>query len=279
MRFEYHECANLFPMLTGKEYELLRDDIKRNGQRHPITTYKGRLLDGRSVDRVCDEIGREPITKEYEGDDPLGFVLSVNVRRRQLNESQRAMIAVGLANMRQGERTDLEPSVNIPKVSQKDAAMLMGISEKQLRNAKKVKDEGTHEQIESVQNGSKTVSKVLKAIKLAKKPNEITSPTTKTKQTEEATRETGTSNVPVQETIVDITEIVSDHPPTPITANDFLPRFKEAVQNLQSDDRQRVRYFQPLLLALLNEGFTDRSCREEFARWAIDTFKRYVPTQ
>jgi hypothetical protein len=34
-----------------------------------------------------------------EGDDPLTFVVSMNLRRRHLDESQRAIIAATLANM------------------------------------------------------------------------------------------------------------------------------------------------------------------------------------
>jgi hypothetical protein len=59
---------------------------------------------------------------------PRAYVVSLNLRRRHLNESQRAMVAAKLATMRQGERTDLEPSANFQKVSQADAAKLLNVS-------------------------------------------------------------------------------------------------------------------------------------------------------
>lgn len=36
-----------------------------------------------------------------------------------LTPYQRAMVAARIANMRQGERTDLQPSANLPKVKEK----------------------------------------------------------------------------------------------------------------------------------------------------------------
>ena len=64
----------------------------------------------------------------FVGDDPLGFVVSVNLRRRHLDDSQRALVAAKLANMRQGERTDLEPRPKLSKVSQAEAAKKLNVS-------------------------------------------------------------------------------------------------------------------------------------------------------
>lgn len=45
-----------------------------------------------------------------------------------MSESQRGMVAANVANMRQGERTDVEPSANLQKVSQAEAAEMLNVS-------------------------------------------------------------------------------------------------------------------------------------------------------
>ncbi len=50
------------------------------------------------------------------------------------------MIAAKLANMRQGARTDIQHSENLPEVSQTDAAKLMNVSDRSIRTAKEVQE-------------------------------------------------------------------------------------------------------------------------------------------
>jgi hypothetical protein len=91
----------------------------------------------------------------------------MNLHRRHLNESQRAMIGAKLANMRQGRPT--EKAANLPDypVSQAQAAALLQIAERTLRDAKKVQTEAQPEVIQAVEAGHVPVSA---AAMLAKAP-------------------------------------------------------------------------------------------------------------
>lgn len=60
---------------------------------HPIEIYQGKILDGRNRQRACTEAGIEGRYIEIEPADPVGYVVSVNVRRRHLTPSQRAIAA------------------------------------------------------------------------------------------------------------------------------------------------------------------------------------------
>jgi hypothetical protein len=97
----------------------------------------------------------------------LAWVLSKNLTRRHLNESQRAMVAAKLANMRQGERTDLEPSANLQKVNQKSAAGMLNVSERIVADAAKVRDKAAPELRAAVEQGYLAVSVAASATKLS----------------------------------------------------------------------------------------------------------------
>ena len=60
--------------------------------------------------------------------------------------------------MEQGERTDLQPSANLQKVSRAEAAELLNVSERTVNAASKVKDEGAPELIAAVEAGLASVS-------------------------------------------------------------------------------------------------------------------------
>lgn len=97
-----HPVAAAFPMMPQAEFERLKEDIASNGQLEPIVVCDGLLLDGRNRHRACLELAIEPDVSVYNGTDPLGFVIGKNLHRRHLNESQRALAAAQVADMKRG---------------------------------------------------------------------------------------------------------------------------------------------------------------------------------
>lgn len=161
---EFHRIANVFPLLPDNELTALAADIRANGLYEPITTYEGAILDGRNRYTACIMAEVEPQFQPYTGDDPLGFVVSMNMARRHLDESQRAMCAARIANMRQG-RPEINPAnlPDLPNISQAQAAKTLNVSERSLRSAASVMEHGTPEMIAAVDAGKLSVTAALRA--------------------------------------------------------------------------------------------------------------------
>lgn len=164
-QLEFHPAANVFPVLESAALRELADDIRAHGLREPITLLDGKVLDGRNRHDACLIAGVEPTFNEFNGDDAIAFVISMNLRRRHLDASQRAMVAAELANMRQGERTDLKPAP-VQKVSRKAAAAALHVSERSVASAAVVRDQGAPELVKTVEAGDipvKTASGLARA--------------------------------------------------------------------------------------------------------------------
>lgn len=159
--YEIHSAATLFPMMDADSFQRLKADIKENGQEKCITFFDGQLLDGRNRMKACEELGIEPSIEEIEdsGDgkfDPFRWVLSVNLHRRHLTESQRAMVAAKLANLKCGRPS--KETAQICAVSVDDAAGMLNVGKRSVTNAKQVLESGSKEMIEAVEQGDLAVS-------------------------------------------------------------------------------------------------------------------------
>jgi N6-adenosine-specific RNA methylase IME4 len=130
-------------------------DIREHGLREPLVVYEDKILDGRNRYRACAVAGVEPTFTAYTGDDPVSYVVSLNLHRRHLNESQRAMVAAKLATMKQGARTDLSP---IGEMSQARAAELLNVGKRSVERAAEVRDHGVPELAHAVEQGAVSVS-------------------------------------------------------------------------------------------------------------------------
>lgn len=83
-----HPAAHAFPMMSEQRYADLRESIRVNGQREPITLCDGMILDGRNRHRACVELGLSPRTRVHDGD-PWLYAWDLNGNRRDINDDQR----------------------------------------------------------------------------------------------------------------------------------------------------------------------------------------------
>jgi len=87
-----HPVADYFPMMLDDELQALAEDIKANGLIHPIIRDKeGQLIDGRNRLKACKMAGVEPRFEELNGQDPVAFIVSANLARRNMTKGQQAM--------------------------------------------------------------------------------------------------------------------------------------------------------------------------------------------
>ena len=161
--YEFHPLASIFPLIDGQAYQELIADVMRHGVREPVWLYEGQILDGRNRYRAAQAMGVECPTREYEGEDPTGFVVSLNLHRRHLSESQRAMVAGRLANLPQGANQHAQ----ICAPSQSDAAELLSVSRRSVQSAREVINNAPPEVVHAVEQGAMSVSLAAKVADLS----------------------------------------------------------------------------------------------------------------
>jgi ParB-like chromosome segregation protein Spo0J len=150
----FHPLADIFPLLDGTDYEALVTDIATYGLREPITLdADNQILDGRNRYRGCLKAGVPIRTEMFDGDDPLAFVLSKNLHRRHLNESQRAMVATRIATLQHG----VNQHTHKCGPSQEQAAEMLNVSPRLIQYARKVERQGSPELVAAVNAGVITV--------------------------------------------------------------------------------------------------------------------------
>lgn len=150
-----HEYADLFPMLSDAELKSLSADIAENGLQAPITTYEGKILDGRNRYRACEMAGVDPTLEEYKGADPLAFVVSHNLIRRHLDEGQRGMVGARIATLKHGTNRFLkvETSPDVSTTTITAAAEMMNVGKATIDRAKAVIANGEPGLVEMVEAG------------------------------------------------------------------------------------------------------------------------------
>lgn len=165
----------LVPPVTDVEFKLLKDSIESSGQWIPILTNpNGVILDGHHRYQICQELNIKPKFAIREFENELlekKFVIECNLKRRHLNDFQKAELGVlllpieqELAKQGQGKRNDLTSRPNDLKVKSKEqsrdkVANKVGMSGRTFERARKVIDRAPEDVKQLLREGKSTISK------------------------------------------------------------------------------------------------------------------------
>lgn len=176
-KYPSHPAAEIFP-IEEETLSALAADIKKNGQHCPIELCDGQVIDGRRRLLACRQARIEPEFVEIKTDDPVAYVLSLNLHRRHLTPSQKSMVAArarGMYDEAAKERQKRKPAdsvvENLPPQKARDAAgKALGVSGKSVDFASRVLKQGTPELVKAVDEGRMAVST---AAVYASEPEEV----------------------------------------------------------------------------------------------------------
>ncbi|MGI0522130.1 ParB N-terminal domain-containing protein [Microbacterium maritypicum] len=159
-----HPFADLLPTMVDKELDALTEDIAAHGQREQATVWTDSesvtwLLDGRHRAEAARRIGAELRVTRFEGSeaDARALVMSLNVHRRHLSASQRALAAGALARRRRGGTSGVPAGMPVAP-TQAEAARTAGISERLVRDGAAVISHADEAVIQAVASGDLSVT-------------------------------------------------------------------------------------------------------------------------
>lgn len=155
---EFHELANIFPLMGIDEFARLKADIAAHGLLEPIVLAEGKIADGRNRYIACMELDDvDPHYTKWNGDgNLLAFIISKNGHRRHMSESRRAMAAARLAILPKG-RPDSLTNASIGAFNKDSISTLLNVGKRSIDRAKSVLAEGIPELIDIVDRGIVTL--------------------------------------------------------------------------------------------------------------------------
>jgi hypothetical protein len=180
--FEWHPVACMFPIPQGPEFDAMVEDLKQHGLRENGTVWidsTGKIwgVDGRFREKACDvagvEFSYEP-RKFRDESRVVAYILSRNLARRHMNESQRAILGARLLPMFAEEAqkrkvTGKQVVANLPDGqkgrAREHVAALLNVSDRLIQDAKTLLENNSPELIQRVERGENTVSAVLEILK------------------------------------------------------------------------------------------------------------------
>jgi 16S rRNA G966 N2-methylase RsmD len=181
---EYHEIANIFPMMNKQEFDDLCKSLSTGYlEQYPIIMYEGKILDGRNRYLACQKEGINPVYEKYIGNSPIEFVIKSNKDRRHLTSSQLAACALTALPILEAEakkRQVRKPIDSVPEIFQEQkgeateqAADLFSTNMHYVSDAKKLAEKAP-ELLEEVKKGELTIPEAKKEMRAIERQAERT---------------------------------------------------------------------------------------------------------
>jgi len=174
------EYASLVPKISDEEYLSIRDSIKEDGLWLPIiVNAEGVILDGHTRFRACKELGIQTKHAERTFENKLlekKFVIESNLKRRHLNDFQKAELAIPLLVIQQElakqRQTNNQSISNEPKGQSRNiVAKQVGLSGSTFERSRKIIENASEPVKQILRDGKSTISKEYQKIQKDEKKN------------------------------------------------------------------------------------------------------------
>ena len=180
--YEVHPACAMLPLMSEDSLDELATDIRQRGLNSPIILHAGKLLDGRNRLLACEKAGVAPEFEQFEGDDPIAWVLSHNFHRRHLSDTQKALVGAKAEQLLlaravmsgdgdgasdrdngtepeetqspSGSQTPPPAAPKVVKEVRRTAAALVNVSERAIAKGKKLIDRAVPELVAAVEVGT-----------------------------------------------------------------------------------------------------------------------------
>lgn len=165
-----HPLSAAFPSFSAGDLDSLVEDIRQFGQRESGLIFEGMVLDGWNRYQACERLGIEfnYLEFEYEFPDvrPENYVLSKNLHRRHMTDSQRAASVVAVSSwVPAGRPNNLAQRANL--ATNAELANRADVSERTISRAKVAHEAGLGA---AVIAGDMTLRQAEEAVKAKRAP-------------------------------------------------------------------------------------------------------------
>ena len=170
MKLQRHYLSEIAGDMEPEEFKALIDSIDEQGVLEPIMLWEGKVLDGWHRYQACVELSIKKFPlREYEGDDPAGYVYAKDLRKHR-SIQQRAMFIAKLVDWngkfgRPSKVVDGAKSGPGATLTLDQAADSAGVSKRSMQRAKDIVSKGTSEVVAAVESGEMGLKEAAEVVK------------------------------------------------------------------------------------------------------------------